>query len=78
MERKRGLKIISIFLIMVGLVLGALYFINLPRGVITYSDNLGEADKSLLEDIFKNEKFKDDITFSSEIAEEINQRQAPS
>lgn len=71
MERKRGLKIISIFLIMVGLVLGALYFINLPRGVITYSDNLGEADKSLLEDIFKNEKFKDDITFSSEIAEEI-------
>ena len=72
MERRRNLKIIPIFLIMVGLVLGALYFINLPRGVITYDNSLSETDKSLLEDIFKDEKFKDDITFSSEILEEID------
>lgn len=64
-------RVIPIFIIVAGAILGALYFINLPRGVIAYSDSLSASEKSLLEDIFKDEKFKDDITFSSEIVDKI-------
>ena len=72
MERRRNLKIIPIFIIAVGLVLGALYFINRPRGVATYDDTLSETEKSLLKSLFENESFKDDITFSSTTVEKIN------
>ena len=68
----RTRKVIPIFIITAAIICGAIYFINLPRGKVIYDDSLSIEDKSLFEETLKAEKFKNDVTISSEIVESID------
>ncbi len=68
----RTRKVIPIFIIVAAIVFGAIYFINLPRGKVIYDDNLSSETKTLFEEALKNEKFKNDVTISSEIVDHID------
>lgn len=68
----RTRKVIPIFIITVAVVCGAIYFINLPRGKAIYDDSLSVENKTLFEETLKDEKFKNDVTISSEVVENID------
>ncbi|MBR3414447.1 CapA family protein [Candidatus Saccharibacteria bacterium] len=73
MNRKRhSFGIIITFIIVLAAVCGIMYFINLPRGKVIYDDSLGSEEKSLLAEILKDEKLKNDLTLSSETVTSID------
>lgn len=61
-------KVIPVLIAAVLITFGTIYFINLPRGTITFKDSETE---TLLQDLLKDEKVKNDLTISSEVADTI-------
>ncbi|MBQ9016996.1 CapA family protein [Candidatus Saccharibacteria bacterium] len=65
-------KIFIGIVFLAALVCGGLFIFNLPHGVVSYAESLEPSDRALLEKTFEGQKFKNDLTFSSETVQKID------